>query len=88
MWDRGVVVDVCLGELCEIVDGVNPGRTEAWSQVALDMALDKEWCFICSVKTILSHISELGELLMLVPPAYPLSAVFPFNIPCLLQGNV
>lgn len=72
--DRDVVV--CLGDLCEIVGGVNPGRTEEWSGVALDTVLDRKWhFFVCSMKTILSHVSEPGELLMLVPPAYPLSAV-------------
>lgn len=74
--DRGVVVDVCLGELCEIVGGINPGRTEEWSGVALDTVLDREWRFVYSVKTILSHMSEPTELLMLVPPVYPLFAVF------------
>lgn len=69
-------MDVCLGELCKIVGGVHPGRTEEWNGVALDMVLGREWHFVCSVKTILSHMSEPGELLMLVPSANPLSAVF------------
>lgn len=54
--DREVVVPVCLRGLCEIYDGVNPGRTEEWSGVALDTVLEREWRFVCSMKTILSYM--------------------------------
>lgn len=76
MRDRDVVVNVCLGEFCEIIGGVSPGRTGEWSGVAVDVVLDRGWHFAYSIKTILSCVSEPDELLMLVPPVYPLSAVF------------
>lgn len=51
--DRDVVVPACLGGLCEIFGGVNPGSSEERSGVVLDTVLDREWRFVYSVKTTL-----------------------------------
>jgi len=49
-----------------ILEGLRRPTTQSWIMVR----------FFYSVKIILPHMSGPGELLMLIPPAYPLSAIF------------